>query len=328
MIEAKRMETVTLNNGIIEAVFLNYGATVISLRFLPLNRNLIVSYKNLEAYKENPVYLGSTVGPLAGRMSGPSIMSAGTEHLLSKHQNGEHLHGGIHGTTHQYFDTTTANNSVLFHGTFDHREDGYPGKVTYEIGYRLDGNTLVMTQTASPEYPMPLNLTNHMYFNLAGSDCLDDHWLKIDSDKVAEVGEDKVNSGVMLSVDATVFDFRTLQKLSEILKASHEQFAITGHIDHAFLFNSKHHLTLKCDDMAMTLTTTCPAVQIYLANYFDASFTNQNGTYAQNHSAIALEPQHIPNEWNYDQTYQNYTSKRGYRETTHYTFTALKNQNP
>lgn len=48
-------------------------------------------------------------------------------------------------------------------------EEGFPGEVTAEFTFRLtEENEFILGYTASTTKPTPVNLSNHVYFNLAG----------------------------------------------------------------------------------------------------------------------------------------------------------------
>lgn len=48
-------------------------------------------------------------------------------------------------------------------------EEGFPGEVTTEFTFRLtEENELILGYTATTTKPTPVNLSNHVYFNLAG----------------------------------------------------------------------------------------------------------------------------------------------------------------
>lgn len=48
-------------------------------------------------------------------------------------------------------------------------EEGFPGEVTAEFTFRLtEENELILGYTATTTKPTPVNLSNHVYFNLAG----------------------------------------------------------------------------------------------------------------------------------------------------------------
>ena len=80
----------------LEVTLLDFGATVLSIRFG--GQELALRYKDKEDYLENPEYLGATVGRVANRNRSASFILNGREYKLSVNQpDGGHHHGGAVG---------------------------------------------------------------------------------------------------------------------------------------------------------------------------------------------------------------------------------------
>ena len=81
------------------------------------------------------------------------------------------LHGGIVGLDKVLWGSTVDNEAGTV--TFSHYskdgDEGYPGDVLYNVQYSLDCEGAVKIDfTAMVSAPTPINLANHVYFNLAG----------------------------------------------------------------------------------------------------------------------------------------------------------------
>lgn len=290
---------ITLNNGILEVSILKQGVTVVSFKHLEDDINIVTRYQNIGDYKTNPVYLGSLIGPLAGRTEQNRY---GVQLELNDAPN--HLHGGINGLHNQEFVCKQDGNEAVFTKVLDN--------VFYKVTVKLDHNHCTMEFEAIPDDRAVINLTNHMYFNLLGTNNLLDHKISVNADRVSYLNENKVNTGDLREVEATVFDLRSSKKISDLLHENDEQFKITRHIDHAFMGNQ---VVLATPHKYLSVKATTPAVQVYLSNFFDEGFLNEHSELAANHSSVAIEPQYVPNDLNM----KCYTHDDPYHETFIYT---------
>lgn len=289
------MNNIIIENEFLKVEILPQGATVKSMVWKPKNRNIIASYEMESDYLKNDVYLGSCIGPLAGRVKNNTVVVANQKYPLKPNNNESHLHGGEHGLSQVMFEVKKSDGDyVLLEGLGHHQADGYPGNVMYKIEYRLVGHKMVLKLEASVTESMPLNLTNHMYFRLNDHGNLEKHQIKVPSKIVFGLNENMVNDGLELEKDG-VFNLDELRDVERLLKMKHPQFDLTGHIDHTFLLNS-HEMILQSDDLKMTVRTDYPAIHLYFANYWNQAFKDSLGKMSANHEAVAIEPQ-IPAPW-------------------------------
>lgn len=289
---------VTLKNDFIKVEILPLGVTFKSFSLLRDGVNIITAYENLDQYQRNDVYLGSCVGPLAGRTE------QGMYGLdLDTNADGFHLHGGSKGISSQVFDVKEVDDGAIFTLNSD--------QIAYTITVSLEGHSLTIDFLAVPEFERPINMTNHMYFNLDGSDTVDHHTIQVKASRVSLHNKDMYNEGNLIPVEGTVFDLRKEKRLSQVLKETHPQFEMTRHIDHSFL---GQELILKTKDKSLSVKGTMPAMHVYLANFFDESFKDEKGRLAKNHASIAIEAQYMPN----DPHMPLYSKEKPYKESITY----------
>lgn len=270
------------------------GASLISMKYNN-SPNVVVRYNDLNDYKNNGVYLGTMVGPIAGRTKDAQFTIDGKTTRLSQNDNNNHLHGGYHGiSTHVFNISYQSDSQVIFEDEISHQKDGYPGTVTYRIKYEVVDDELVLEVQAKSSSLLPLNITNHTYFNLEGSNSLSNQKLRIKADKVAFCDDSNANTGEFLNVKDTVFDFNNIKELSPNDK--HPQFEITRYLDHDFKLNG--NVTLESPEYILEIETDMPYMRVYSANWFDESFVNEHGEKAKNQSAVAFEPQYLANGYN------------------------------
>ncbi|MEG0416256.1 MAG: hypothetical protein RR565_08975 [Erysipelothrix sp.] len=291
----KLMNSIIIENKFLKVEILPQGATVKSMIWKDKNRNIIASYESESDYVKNEVYLGTCIGPLAGRVKDNTVVIANQKYRLKTNNNTSHLHGGDNGLNHVIFKVKERDDvRVLLEGIGLHQIDGYPGNVMYEIEYRLVEHKMVLKLEASVTESMPLNLTNHMYFRLNNQGNLEKHQIKVPSKIVFGLNENMVNEGLELEKDG-VFNLDESRDVERLLKMKHPQFNLTGHIDHTFLLDS-NEMVLQSDDLKMTVRTDYPAIHLYFANYWNQSFKDSLGKMSSNHEAVAIEPQ-IPAPW-------------------------------
>ena len=81
------------------------------------------------------------------------------------------LHGGLVGLDKVLWGSSVDQEAgtVTFSYFSKDGDEGYPGDVLYNVQYSLDSEGAVKINfTAMVSAPTPINLANHVYFNLAG----------------------------------------------------------------------------------------------------------------------------------------------------------------
>lgn len=267
----------------------NYGAAIVRFESKKDGINMVTSYLDVDLYSDNAgPYLGATIGPTAGRLQDAQVGS-----LKVKPNDGKlQLHGGVKGAHHGVFNLDVKGTSITCTAVLDHSEDGYPGLVDYTVRYTLEGADLIIEYEVIPEYPQYLNVTNHSYFNLLGSDSIGTHMIHSNAKQMTLVNADLTNTGALLDVEGTCFDWSQKTLLQDVLNCNHAQYEYTRNLDH-FMHGNK--LVLETEHKSMTVETQAPGFQVYASNYFDESFIDDTGRIALNHMSLAIEPQEQPN---------------------------------
>ncbi len=313
--------TISNQNGM-ELKVLNYGATIISL--MVANKygnktNVVVGLSSAEKYLEEPytnnlLFLGSSIGRYAGRIS-KGLFVIDNEVFPIYNKNGTHLHGGKKGFDSKYWklEAIDDKSSITLSYVSKHLEEGYPGnlhaKVTYSL---LDNNTLKVTYTANTDKLTPVNLTNHAYFNLDGEGSILKHNLQIFSKQYLEVDQALLPTGKLNFSKGTRFDFN----LESII--SRKDFI---GFDNVFLTedtgNKSASLCSEKSGIKMDVITNQPAIVVFTPKKFpNLSFKNQ-AKYSD-FPSICFETQNFPDAPNHsnfpnslldpDQTYINESS--------------------
>lgn len=291
--------TLTNNRGTRVRVA-EYGALLVSLETKDKEGQLddiTLSYQSFDEALKGGVF-GSVIGRFANRIGGGGFSIDGKRYDLESvnPKTGVHIHGGKTGFHRQLWKgscKTTDDAAVAgFHLTSPDGHEGYPGTVEVSVTYTLtNDNVLRLEYRGKTDQTTPLNLTNHAYFNLAGSGAVLDHQLKLLCLERLVVDENKVPTGEIVPVSDTVFDFRKLSRIGESIAEVEG-----GGYDHCFVIpqlstnegpNSFATLVDPNSGRTLEVSTTKPGVQIYTANHFKGKpFPKWGG--------ICFETQHFP----------------------------------
>ncbi len=83
-----------------------------------------------------------------------------------------------------------------------------------------------------------LNLTNHSYFNLAGSGTILDETLMIAASTFTAVNAAMIPTGELRPVQGTPFDFRTPTVVGERINQDDEQLKLGNGYDHNWILDA------------------------------------------------------------------------------------------
>lgn len=250
-----------------------YGALLVSAKTVDRDgdlANITLSYDSPGEALEGGVF-GSVIGRFANRIDTGGFTIDGTRHDLEtvNPKTRVHIHGGKNGFHRQLWSGETGKNGVVFRLVSPDGEEGYPGRVEATVAYSLtDDNVLRLEYEATTDKPTHLNLTNHAYFNLAGSGTILEQVLEMSCDKVLAIDDRKIPTGEILSVAGTPFDFRSAKRIGDDIEKIEG-----GGYDHCFVTGNDNlakiaELTDPASGRTMSVSTTKPGVQIYTANHF------------------------------------------------------------
>jgi aldose 1-epimerase len=285
---------------------MSLGATIKSLR-VPDRAgefaNVALGFPTLDGYLQRHPYFGSTVGRFANRIAGARFSLDGVTYRLAANNGPNHLHGGEAGFDQAVWEAEPFDDGdgsgVRFSYLSKDREERYPGNLSVDVVYTLtDENELRIAYSATTDAPTPVNLTNHTYWNLAGSGLVLDHVAQIDADRFLPVDEHQIPTGEIAPVAGTPMDFTVPKPVgAELDDLPGDRIGY----DHCYVLRHRTALApaARISDpasgRAMEIVTSQPGLQFYTGN--NLTGFEPHGGFGR-FSGLCLETQHFPDSPN------------------------------
>ena len=315
--EGRAVERYTLTSaGGVSIAVLSFGGAIQSIMVPDRSgalADVTLGYDTLAEYERDKSYLGSLVGRYANRIRAGRFSLDGRDYALARNAGDNHLHGGKRGFNKavwrlEPFEERGDVGLVLEHVSPD-GDEGYPGTLHVRVTYRLTTSSeLQIDFQATADAATPVNLTQHAYFNLAGSGSGDilGHELELVASRFTPVDETLIPTGELRSVRSTPFDFSTAEAIGTRIGADDEQLDRAGGYDHNFVLDRgvtgelalAARLTERVSGRGIDIHTTEPGIQFYTGNFLDGTVTGKGGIPHRYRSGLALETQHFPNSPN------------------------------
>lgn len=299
---------------------IDYGAILVSINVPDQSgelKNVTAGFQKLDGYLNRHPYFGATVGRYANRIAKGKFTIGESVYSLATNNGANHLHGGVIGFDKLMWTVEevrgAASIGLKFQLTSPDGQEGYPGTLKTTALYTWDNNDQLTIQfTAETDKATHVNLTSHMYLNLAGlatrtevtpatspaSSKITDHVLTLNCDQYIPIDDTSIPIGHLESVDGTPFDFRKSYKIGDRI----DQVSATSGYDHCFVVNGKAGELRDCakavdpkSGRAFELKTTQPGVQLYTGNFLQGT---ESGAFLKQHEAFCLETQHFPDSPN------------------------------
>lgn len=304
------------NSHGVEASFITYGATLVSLKAPDRSgklANIVLGFDSLDKYVAAGVpYYGATVGRYANRIAKARFTLDGKSHQLEANDGPNTLHGGLRGFDKRIWKAeeipAAKGGGVRMTLVSADGDGGYPGEVTAQVLYKLDDHdNLEIDYHATTTAPTPVNLANHAYFNLTGdpTNTVLDHQVTINADRFTPVDATLIPTGELQPVAGTPFDFRTAHTIGSRIGADDEQLRLGRGYDHNWVLNKTGSgMTLAAiatdpkSGRSLEVRTTQPGVQFYTGNFMDGKPSGVGTVYAYR-TGMCFETQHFPDSPNH-----------------------------
>lgn len=305
----------TLDNGKMRFSVMNYGCTITEIIVPSKDKkeiDVVLGCDDFEQWKECGDSRGSVVGRVANRIANAKFELNGKTFELDKNDGKNCLHSGKNRFEKMIWDCESFEKEneigIKFHRISKSMEQGFAGNLDVTVFYSLnDKNELKLEYKATTDEATPINLTNHAYFNLNGTELqngkletVENHVLQLDCEKCLEIGSDTIPTGKIFSVKDTPFDF---VKEKAVGKDIHEKSVGIGY-DNCYVTNADETkvvrvgvITSPKTGISMEMFTNQRGVQVYSGNYLSGC-SGKNGVTHNKFDGICFETQRFPDSVN------------------------------
>jgi aldose 1-epimerase len=304
--EAIVLYTIRNANGC-EVQLCNIGASIVAVKSPDRDGkidDIVLGYKDAMSYFGDGAASGKSVGRVANRIAKGKMTVDGVDYTLEINNGPNHLHGGSKGVANQLWEGRVETNRVVFSRTSPDGEQNYPGELYVEAGYYFsDDNELEITYMAKSDKNTVVNLTNHVYWNLAGEGSgktILDHELQLNCSRVLEMDPTQIPTGEYLDVKGTPQDFTSWRKFGTDIDAEFNNIRNFRGYDHCFAVDGwqKNILQevgeLRCEATGrkVTILSSQPAAVLYTGNWLAGGrpITKSGGRY-DDYAGVAIECQ-------------------------------------
>jgi aldose 1-epimerase len=290
-------------------LLITYGATVAELHVPDKNGKMgdvVLGFDNIQGYLGQHPHFGGAIGRYGNRIAKGKFALDGKEYQLAINNPPNSLHGGPTGFDRRVWkgEPLEVNDGAAVRFTYFSKdgEENFPGNLTASVTYTLtNSNEFKLEYSAETDKDTIVNLTNHSYFNLAGSGDVLKHVLYLNADKYTPVDATLIPTGEIASVENTPLDFRKPTAIG----ARIGEIKDIGGYDHNYVVNGAAgklriaaRVTEPTSGRKMEVWTTEPGVQFYSAIGLNGSITGKGGIAYPKYGALCLETQHFPDSPN------------------------------
>jgi len=298
--DGTRVDEIILKKGELEASILTFGAIIRDLKVG--GQTVVLGFETLQDYLDHSPYFGAVVGRCANRICKGRMTIDGHDYQLDLNENEHHLHGGHAGFSNRLWMVEQSDKaSVLLKLVSEDGDMGYPGRVEVLVRYTLTGTGALRVKiSAQTDKATPVNLTQHSYFNLDGSDTILDHNLEIAAETYLPVDDEWIPTGEVRNAAWTPYDFQNGRRLRR--KAGEQDVVY----DHAFCLREDPSDTVEfaaaledsSGDLRMEVWTTETGLQLYDGGKIKTPVPGLGGKTYGAHAGVCLETQGWPDSIN------------------------------
>lgn len=253
--------------------------------------NVVLGLPNLEATLDNSRnhYLGCTVGRFTNRIGGAQFVLDGERVSLVPNEGPNQLHGGPATLGRQNWEAETSRGDgwaeIRLSIVSPDGEAGFPGELTVSTTYRIESGLLTMTHEATTTAPTPVSLTNHAYWNLAGTGSARGHQIQLSAQRRVSTDDAGIPSGELTDLHKTPHDLGRPRSVASVIGE-------LGGLDACYVVDNAPRsspsavLSERKSGLRMEVVTDQPSIQVYIGEDIGGDFAA--------FGAICLETQQLP----------------------------------
>lgn len=304
--------TLTNANGVVVKA-MDFGGILTAIKTPDKNGTLgdiILGFDNLEGYLQHRMHLGAMVGRYGNRIGKGQFTLDGKAYQLTLNDGPNHLHGGTKAFEDAMWDAKPFKTARSVGLTLTHLspdgDQGYPGNLKVTVVYELtNANEFTIHYKATTDKPTLVNMTQHPYFNLAGSGDILNQELLLNADHFTPVDSTLIPTGEIAAVKGTPFDFTTSHKIGQMIDQENAQLKNGLGYDHNWVLNKKSADEWGMDarmydpnsGRVLEIYSDEPGIQFYSGNFMNGKVEGRGVKFIYR-GAVCLEPQHFPDSPN------------------------------
>lgn len=274
----KSVKSVSIAAYGMKITVLNVGAALKTWSIKSPNGNyyeMLASYDDLEEYTDNPIYLNSVVGPLAGRYGKNFLKPDYYASIDEKADEDFILHSGPTGISNLEWELNAGKDYIECTLAYPDVKNPFGSAVSFTVLYYLCEEGLRIKHSAYSLVGSPCNMCSHLYFSLPTNEkelaLIDEYSLKFAASKMLETRDDLFPTKLVPILKD--YDFIKGKSLAGVS------------LDTCFMLDS--NIELSSDLIEISIESDYPAAVIYTPN---GAFSNLPARFG-----IAIEMQHPPN---------------------------------
>ncbi len=264
--------------------------------------DIALGYDTVAAYEAQDKYMGALIGRCANRIAHASFSLGGQDYALLANNGANHLHGGNGFDKRLWHAVPLADGLTLTLHSPD-GDEGYPGALDVTVSYTLADGALTLDYRAASSADTLCNLTNHVYWNLAGhaSGAVLPQSVRLAATHFTPADAQSIPTGALAPVEGTPMDLRVPTPIGRGIDSDFEQLRFGGGYDHNWAVDGadgtlRDAAQAHADETGITLAvqTTLPGVQFYTGNFLEGCPIGKDGTIYGNRTGFCLETQFYP----------------------------------